>query len=273
MDCFSLSLECLERYTDLSRFSHIHIIANALDPAHLSLAESFAERHENTRISIAEPRGMPPVMRVQETILRQHMDALVVKLDEDVFVTPGWLDGLLAVHAKHRDRGCFLVSSLVPNNAVGRLLLRSVFDWKFPEYAASEALQAGPISRNFLYPVWIWEKLLHGRIRYDAPDVVNLMRTRRIRRSLSINCILFDPRMTEAILPFGDQPDEYHVNVAMNSLADTYFGLVTPLSVAHHYSFGPQQEALDKALSLEAIRDCLLHSRFTLANDDRGQSA
>ena len=256
-DCFSLCLDCLERSTDLRRFTHIFVIANAPAQEHADIAGAFVKRHANAVLVNAEPRGLKAVMYAQEIILKEHGE-LVVKLDEDVFVTPGWLDGLLDAYGRNKALGCFLVSALVPNNGVGRVLLGPVLSGIFPEYTASDRLRAGPISQNAAYGIWIWQKFLSGQLSYTRPGVLKKMSPRRIERMLSINCILFDARMTAAILPFNGEMDEHHVNLALERGGQTLFGLVTPYSLAHHYSFGGQQQAIDAHVSLHAIREKLL---------------
>jgi hypothetical protein len=282
MDCFSLCLECLERHTDLAVFERVYVLANAPAPDHLHMAMEFAKRHANATVVGFGPRGMASVMEAQTVVLGKHPDSMVVKLDEDVFVTEGWLQGLIRVYAEHGKKGCALVSALVPNNNMGKLMLDDSLRRTFPEYAANAALHENGAVHNPDYAVWLWRMLVEGRLDLTPARLLEGLADAPVTCYLSINCILMDPRMLECALPFGlltgnatpeMVTDEYKINAVLRMEHVPLYGVMTPRSVAHHFSFGPQQEALDKALSLEAIRDCLLHPRFTRANENRGQSA
>ncbi len=267
-DCFALCVDCLERYTDLDVFERIYVLANALEPAHFALARSFAARHANAVVAGCGPRGLMPVMEAQNAVLGRHLDSVVVKLDEDVFVTEGWLEGLVHAYAVHGRTGCVLVSALVPNNTMGKLLLDENFGKACPEYAAEAALHRGRVPANSRYAVWLWENVLNGRLEFTPERLLHGLGDSRVNRYLNINCILMDPRMLECALPFGrtsaDSPtpemvtDEYKLNVVMELPHVPFYGIVTPGSVAHHFSFGPQQRELDARFSIADIRRRLL---------------
>ena len=252
-DCFSLCLRCLEQHTDLSAFEFIYIMGNALEAEHAQLAARFAARHRNAALVAFGPRGMEPVMRAQDLVLARHKNSVVVKLDEDVFVTPGWLGGLLGAYRSHK--GCGLVSALVPNNDVGQRMLHAHFCEVFPEYAADPGLQRTATSTNSAYALWLWRNILDKRLEFSREGWLKNLSVTRIEGYLNINCILVDPVFLDYALPFGERgvTDEFKLNAVLSTNVSPMFGLMTPESLAHHYSFRLQQEALDARIGLDAV--------------------
>ena len=254
-DCFDICLKCLEQNTDLSVFEKIYIMANDLTPEHMQLASGFAKRHSNAIVVDFRPRGWVPLMQAQDVVLSRHKNTVMVKIDEDVFVMPGWLQGLVKAYKYVAGRGCGLVSALVPNNQVGRLLLHNAFCEAFPDYNADD-LHAVSMSKNTEYPVWLWKKFMQGKLDFSWDGLLNGLKPQKITSYLSINCILVDPQFLECILPFDGSTDENNMNVGIRNTS--YFGVVTPESVAHHYSFGPQQEVLDAHIHVPDLEPLLL---------------
>lgn len=252
-DCFSLCLKCLERFTDLSSFERVYIMANALEPGHRRMAAMFASRHQNVSVIDFEPRGFGPVMVAQSLVWKRHEDSVIVKLDEDVFVAEGWLQGLLAAYDACKDDGCGLVSALVPNNEVGRQVLHAALCGAFPEYAGSDLLQGGRVSQNPDYAVWLWRQLFAGRMDLTENGLLKGIKMQRLTRFLNINCILFPPVFTKLLLSFDGTTDEWKMNNILRDEANPLFGVVTPHSLAHHYSFGGQQEAVDREISMSSV--------------------
>lgn len=254
-DCFDICLKCLEQNTDLTVFEKIYIMANDLAPDHMQLAAGFARRHRNAVVVDFRPRGWVPLMQAQDAILSKHKNTVMVKIDEDVFVMPGWLQGLLKTYKYFAGKGCGLVSALVPNNQVGRIMLHNAFCELFADYNADD-LHSIAMSKNTEYPVWLWKKFMEGKLDFSCDGLLKGMKTQKITSYLSINCILVDPEFLHCILPFDGSTDENNMNIGIQKTS--YFGVVTPKSVAHHYSFGPQQEVLDAHIHVPDLEPLLL---------------
>lgn len=254
-DCFWLCLRSLERHTDLRRFSTIYILANAVSPEHRDVIDAFKARHPQTIDIHCAPRGLSGcVVAMQNTVLSCHDDDMVVKLDEDVFVREGWLDGMLDAYERHREDGVSLVTPVIPNNFVGRRFLDSFLASRYGA-AFNPALRERTVHENPAYGVWIWRKILDDglekAIRERALDLPDMA----FDGELNINCILFGPRMMEACLPFMHN-DEAEMNAVLESPG--HCGIMTARALVHHYSFGPQQQAIDQAIGMEAVaRYCL----------------
>ena len=252
-DCFSLCLQCLEWFTDLDAFARIYILANDVEPAHRQVILDFKARRPGGQVvelhCAPRAQGDNPCLRAMwNEVLGQHKNDIMVKLDEDVFVTQGWLPRLLAAFHRHADDDTLLVSPLVPNNDLGRTFLDGFLRAQWPDEFAG-AVAATPIYANGDYAAWIWDKVLDhdllGRFRAHghAPGM--------FLPGLSINCIVFGPLLTNLIFPLAAN-DEFTINHLLER--GGMRGWMEASAVAHHYSFYRQQEAVDAAVSLDAVR-------------------
>lgn len=248
-DCLTICLHNLERHTDLDRFAVVYVLANAVEPEHRALIDAFRARHPNVVDVHFGPRGILHAVRTESFILESHRNDIVVKLDEDVFVTPGWLDAMLAAYRKGRADGIALVSALVPNNQIGKNCLDAALRRRFP-YGYSEVVRHDPVHENPLYGVWIWQRFLKGDLRDARCGIIRDCDRHIFTGALNINCILFDRRIMDAVLPFTTT-DEHAINTAL--ARHDMKGIMVPEAVAHHYSFGPQQAHLDAAIGTRRI--------------------
>ena len=256
-DCFALCIDCLERHTDLEQFERILVMGNGLKPKHRRLAQDFVSRHANAMLIECSPRGLKMTFQALDEALARYPGRVVVKIDEDVFVMPGWLDGLRRTYLQNKDTGCGLVSALVPNNNIGQAALHDYLCAGWPEYARSTELHV-LATQNPAYAVWLWRMLLCGKL--DPADAVQrgYVREQRIVKFLNINCILAGPDFLEAALPFSRVSDENLINMVLTHPASPFYGLLAPDSLAHHYSFRLQQREVDEAIPLDAVRWRLL---------------
>lgn len=254
-DCFFLCMRCLETYTNLSVFSSIIIIANDVSERHRKLIENFKSKYKNIIDLHVRPRGILLVTAMEEVVFTEGKDTTIIKMDEDVFVTRGWLRGLLRGYRRYiQDDHAVFVSPVVPNNVAGREMLRPVFQERYGE-EFSGPLAAGSVHKNPAYGAWVWDKVIHGgleeAIRVEAENLPDY----RIKGYFNINCMIFDERLIRRVCPF-EREDEACVNVVTGKT--NCFGVMTAGSVVHHYSFGPQQEELDKNVPLDAVRKRVL---------------
>jgi hypothetical protein len=145
----------------------------------------------------------------------------------------------------------------VPNNNVGQAVLHGYLCAGWPEYARSPELQ-DLATHNPAYAVWLWRMFLRGKL--DPADAVQhgYVREQRIVNFLNINCILADPDFLDAALPFSRVSDENLINMVLSHPKSPFYGLLASDSLAHHYSFRLQQQAVDAAIPLNAVRRRLL---------------
>lgn len=257
LDCFLVCIRCLERFTDLGRFKHIYVIGNALTPEHQAVAARFANRHKNVTLVERRPRGLvPAVLAAENEILALHRDDVIIKIDEDLFVTPHWLEHLIEGYIDHAERADVpVVMPLVPISPPGRHMLNRFLRLAYP---SERPMYVGPpVEENWVYHRWMWEKLL-----YENLAQVYLRGTPPkygYASSLTINCVIFDGRLMRQILPFPttarttEQPatDEMVINEAL--AVGKQKVAVLGRSLAHHYSFSRCEEYLRSHVPLDAV--------------------
>jgi hypothetical protein len=254
IDCFLLCVKCLELYTDLDRFKAVYVLANDVDDEHAVIIKAFQKRHKNVIDVHCAPRGMSPsVMAMQNYILRRHADDVIVRLDEDVFVTPHWLEHMLAGYKIHRGRPeIALVTCVSPVSRLGRQcmdrLLRAEY---FEERKRLPDLQ---VYKNAVYHRFIWEKILNDFLiekyfRLDKPKHHYVSR-------VDSHCMMFDSRLTSNILPLptdgGEfRPDEGRINAVMRS--EGLKSVVVSGAVVHHFAYRGAEEYLRRHVSLDDV--------------------
>ena len=256
LDCFLVCIRCLERYTDCSRFKRIYIVANALAPEHLAMARGFVARHANAVLLERGPRGLvPAVLEAQNEIYAAHIDDVIIKIDEDLFVTPHWLEHLIDGYLDHAERPDVpLVMPLVPVSPPGRHVLNRFLRLSYP--SERHMFVGPPIEENWVYHRWMWEKLVHENLAEvylrDAPPKYAYV------GYLTINCVIFDQRLMRLVLPFPTTKvagqtttDEKAVNLAL--AAGHMKVAVLGRSLAHHYSFSKCEDYLRSHMPLERV--------------------
>lgn len=251
-ECLWLCMKCLERHTNLSIFSKIIILANDVSVQHKNLINSFKARHKHTIDIHYRPRGLTHATTMQNEIYARWPHSVYVKIDEDVFVSEYWLENLLKAYQEHTDDNIILFSPLIFNNEIGRHLLKSALEKLYPD-EFDLSLSGGPIDANIKYGVWIWQKTLFDGLQQNIKNE-NTIKNYLFKSYLNINCILFDNRLLSQVLPFSVN-DERSINNFLNS--SDFFGLMVPSSVVHHYSFGPQQKAIDGSIPFLLIKSHL----------------
>ncbi|MEW5774730.1 MAG: hypothetical protein AB1916_14530 [Thermodesulfobacteriota bacterium] len=252
-DCFSLCLQCLEWFTDLDAFARIYVLANEADPEHRQVILDFKARRPRGQVAelhcAPRARGYNPCLSAMwNEVLSRHKNDVVVKLDEDVFVTPGWLPRLLSSFARRADDDTLLVTPLIPNNDQGRFFMDAYLRARWAGEFAGEVAET-PIFANGAYGAWVWDKvlredLLDGFRDFGRPEGLPVP-------GLSINCIVFGPLLTNLIFPLAAN-DEFTINHLLQR--GGMRGWLEAGAVAHHYSFYRQQDAVDAAVSLDAVR-------------------
>ena len=256
LDCFLVCIRCLERYTNLDLFKRIYVVANALEPDHLAMARGFVGRHANAALVERGPRGLvPAVLAAQNEILAAHYDDVIIKIDEDLFVTPHWLEHLVDGYLDHAGRPDVpLVMPLVPISPPGRHVLNRFLRLSYP--SERNMFSGPPIEENWVYHRWMWEKLLHENLAdvylHDVPPKYSYV------GYLTINCVIFDQRIMQLVLPFPTTrvagqttSDEKVFNLALH--AGKMKVAVLGRSLAHHYSFSKCEDYLRSHMPLERV--------------------
>jgi hypothetical protein len=284
-DCFLLCVKCLELYTDLSRFSKVYVLANAVGDEHAVLIKAFQQRHRNVIDIHLTPRGIvPAVLAMQNFIMARHPEAVFIKLEEDVFVTPGWLEQLLSAYKLHL--GSHRVAAVVPvmpATRTGRQVMGRLLRTHWP--AERQRLPDLPVEKNGPYHRLAWELVLGQDLaaKYAALDKPRFYYLGHV----SNNLVLYDARLTSRILPMPlrqvegvTRMDEFNLNSALRA-NDLRVAVCTGV-LAHHFAHAGCEEYLRRHVSLDDVwwlmtglgqeqpyRDAL---RFTSARRDNRAS-
>ena len=195
-----------------------------------------------------QARGFNPcVVQMENSVFRRHRNDVIYKIDEDVFVTPGWFEGLWSAWERNR-RDHPIISATVPNNQIGRSCLLAYLKAEYGDEYQGPVTE-GPVHLNGLYGCWIWDKVL----RHDLVGRFHRSPHRKdipFNGFLNINCIVFGPDMTDAVFPLTTM-DEAAFNRAMGK--NGWRGFMTSRVVAHHYAFYRQDE-IDEIVPMEVVR-------------------
>lgn len=258
-DCFWLATRCLELHTDLDRFERIYIIANDVSHFHMQLVRKFCERHPNAQMNFCTPRGLvPAVMDEMNDIMELHQSDVIVKMDEDVFVTPGWLDRLLTTHESHRnDPNVLLSATLCPISLNGKRELDPLLEREFPLVSRIVNSYRKPLAENWYYHRHIWKLTLENRLIEKYID--QLDRNYLYHDSIVINCIAFDSRLMDKVSPFPNRlsasgmacVDECAINEALHANGATC--AIDARNVVHHYSHWGSETKLRKHVALADV--------------------
>ncbi len=125
VDCLILSLRCLERFTDLDRFKHIYIFAGFPTDEINAVIGRFAKRRDNATVIQCRPPGSIAALNMAENaVIEEHRRDVVVKLDENTFVTPHWLEHLIEGYRQHRrNPETPIIAPIAPVSEAGRKAL------------------------------------------------------------------------------------------------------------------------------------------------------
>ncbi len=256
IDCFMLCVKCLERFTDLSRFKKIYILSNNVTEEHNAVIERFRSRHPNVAVLDCRPRGLIPAVNIaQNTILGRHSHDVIIKIEEDLFVTPDWLEHILHAYQLHKHRSDVpVLSPLVPVSATGRHSLTPFFNAMYP---SEHSMYAGPaVEDNWVYHRWVWEKVLTDNLvesfLEQSPPPYEYL------NFLNVNCIIYDQRLIQKVLPLPVQRYP-HKSVTENMIFNKMLwennlkiGVINT-SVVHHYSHAKCEDYLRAHIPLDDV--------------------
>lgn len=256
LDCFLLCAKCLELYTDLQRFKKIYVLANAVDDEHAMIIKAFQQRHSNVIDIHVTPRGfVPGMVSMQNFIMARHRDDVIIRLDEDVFVTPHWLDHLVASYKLHRRHDqVSVVTGLSPVSRTGRQCMERLFRAHYPN--ERRKLPDLPVERNPVYHRFVWEKVLHDDLT-DKYFALNRPRHFYLGH-ITERCLLWDRRLMDALLPMHPKSvpdvtrlDEFLINAALRRSRSK--AVVNTNALVHHFSHAAAEEYLRSHVSLDDV--------------------
>lgn len=255
MDCFMLCTKCLEQYTELAQFKKIYVLSTGCSSEHSVLIQSFQKRHDNVIVIEGNSfGGGNPLPAMLNIIMRRHAADPIVKLYEDVFVTPDWLPRLLSTYSKTRSNPRrAIVSALAPISRTGRPFMERLLRAHYPD--ERELFPDIPFLHNCIAHRFLWEKILHEQLTQKLLEQRNSEYI--LRPSLSTECVLFDAAFTRQLLPFpmerddAPRPDEPHIVETLSRLS--LQAAVNPHCLVHHFAHQSVEKELRKNISLDDL--------------------
>jgi len=241
MDSLILCLRSLERFTDLDKFKRIYILISGGSPERLAIARHFERRRDNAAAIDCRPGGPAGTLAdAENAIIEQHAGDVVIKLEEDAFVTPHWLEHMLdGYQSLRRNPKTPVITPLTPVSPSGRRILNRFLKYAFP--AERGMFQGPPVMEDWVYHRWIWRKIMKGGLietylAQKPPAVV-------LSSQADANCILYDRRLMELIHPLPPGPD----SLAPDLTAPGAMGTETPSGQAA--GTAPLLETADAAVN------------------------
>ena len=256
LDCFLLCLRCLEWYTNLDNFKEIYILSNAASEEHQAVIGRFLAKHPNAFKIDCRPRGLvPAVADTLNAILAAHKNDLIVKLDEDVFVTPHWLEHMTEASRAHKNTArAAALTPVVPVSAMGREILGRFLRGAYP--SERRMFQGPDVPANWVYHRWIWEKILGENLVevYLAGQRGRYQATRNV----SFNYLFLTAPLQDLILPLpmAGAPEGSLFNHSALAEAMDRSGLAAVVAsrcLVHHYSHAACEDYLRGRVPLEAV--------------------
>jgi hypothetical protein len=268
LDCLRLCTERLVATNAFAFFDRVIFLLNGVEGVHLRYVQDFMAAHPEVNWdTVAGPRGRNErISGLENECIRRHPGGLYIKMDEDVFVSAGVFQKMLAAYeTAGGDTKLALVTPVVPNNASGSFYLLNKFPALKEEYLARFNQ---PLTTDYNGPVWInpWIAEWLTREFLDLEAAVRRLKNagagelQRFAYRFSINCILFDYRHWDAMggVPKDDEPAWTQWVVDHGA-----YNLLVTDAIVHHYSFFVQQDYLDRSSLLEDIRIANLPGTLT----------
>lgn len=270
-DCARLAIDLLFRHGNHRHFDKIVFLLNGVSDRHMRFVDGIIAAHPEVSWDKVLGDGTRPqgIATMQNRCIERYPDSLYMKIDEDVFVGPGWAERMVETYETHRGRGNLgLVSPLIPNNGIGlHTLLTRFHPAALEEHRRLFARDPTPERAGFTWQspaVAEWATRLFldveaaNRLQRERLAASGQPRFLEFTHSFSIGCIAYDFALWRKMggIPPTDEPgwcqwieDNGHFNVLDCS------------QVVLHYAFFVQQEWLDRTSLLEDLRDVNLGER------------
>ncbi|MBI4804267.1 MAG: hypothetical protein HY795_03435 [Desulfovibrio sp.] len=266
-----ITLRCLERYTDLRSFKKIYILANASFGEHLLLIQKYVKKYPGLiqDVHCSPPGHNPCVAHMQNLVHERHFKDVILKMDDDIFVTPGWLPPILEGFKKYQDDPqAGMVTPMVPINTMGVKILWDALGNLYGDEYKDIWVRGGHIGTNIQYHQFIWEKVLNDDLisKYLATVTEPYHVSTGPGSHLSINCCLYDYRVMDKAYPynledewFPDGEKKFDESIINRFVRDGHLKtIVARRSVVHHYSFNKVQVELMQSHPIEMVYEYLM---------------
>ena len=272
METFLTVLRCLEAHTDLELFDRIYICANQVPRDRYTAIENFVRRHPNAEAIHCGPLGHHPcVPYVQNHVSEKHRDGVIIKMDDDMFVTPGWLEKLILCYEETKDDPDLgLITPLIPINTMGAQCLWDFMSRRYgAEFRHMWIREGGHIGANYPYHRMVWDKVLNDNMieRFIAGLEDTRMYFSGPDSHVSINCMMYDARLIDRAYPFPlheawflDREKMFDESIINRHISRGEIkGLAVLDSVVHHYAFNRVEDDIRKHFPMQKIARHILN--------------
>ena len=202
---FYLSIKSLVRSTDFSKFEKVYFCCNAIGAEYASVINKFCKGIPNVETFYCVPSGHHPCvpMYINSTI-EDHPDNPIIKVDDDMFFTPGWADRLIEHYGETLDDPDLgIIAPLIPINTQGIQCLFSYLNEAYGERFRDAVLQSPVLNSNIKLHELVWEAAKNDYLiekfiaRLDNP----VWEFSGPYTHISINCVMFDRRLWQHFAP------------------------------------------------------------------------
>jgi hypothetical protein len=266
-----ITLRCLEAYTDLRAFKKIYILANASQGEHLALIKRYVSKYPGLVQDVhCSPAGHNPcVAHMQNMVHEEHPADAIIKMDDDMFVTPGWLPPMLEAYRKlQSDPKVGLIMPVVPVNTMGAKVLMEVMCALYGDEYKDLWVRGGHIGSNTGYHRFVWDKVLNDELiaKYLATVTEPLHQSQGPGSHASINCCLYDQRLMDKVFPynlpeewFPDGEKKFDESIISRLVREGQLKtVVVKRSVVHHYAFNRCQDDMAAVHPIEKIYEYVM---------------
>lgn len=252
-----ICLPCLERSVDIAAFKKVYILANCVTPEHAATLKRYEQKFNNLQCIFYEPKGLRFVTSMFEIILEMHRSDIILKIDDDVFVAKNCINNLVETYYRTiHDNSISMVTPLIWNNGACLDIMKSYLAEKYPHAVGMDVLNPTKGLSNLDTDGcdFLWSRELSDKIMtaYSSKAKDRICYT---NHPLSINCIMFDNRAMDKVLPFQDI-DEVSFNRTIIGHGMRF--AVDTSALAYHYSFGPLKEFMLTKYPLRQIKSHVL---------------
>lgn len=253
----TICLPCLERSVNLSLFKKIYILANCVLPEHAAKLKVYEKKFRNMQCVFYGPKGLHVVTKMFEAVLELHREDIILKIDDDVFISKNCIKNLMeAYYQTVGDNSVSIVTPLIWNNGACLHVMKKYLVNKYPSAADKDVLSysKGLCTSNVEACDFLWSVELSDRVmqEYSKKTIPRIQYTTHY---LSINCVVFDSRLTNKAIPFCSVDEKSFNSATVNY--DMRFAIDTS-SLAYHYSFGPLKKFMLAKYPLKRIEEHVL---------------
>lgn len=263
LDCFQLTMDCLIHSHSLEKFDRVVLLLNGVVGRHLNYVHRLMHHHPYVHWdTIAGPRGKKErVANLQNECVRRYPGSIYFKIDEDLFVSDGWVEKLTEAYEAHKaDDNLALITPVIPNNGSGFYWILTNFPelteeyWRLFNFPLTPACN-GAIWDQPKLAKWIIRKFINmasaNKLLENHAQEKNQPPYQKFSYRFSINCLVYDYRHWQQM---GGIPNDEEPAWGQWIPDHGKFNVLVTNTLVQHYSFFVQQDWLDRSSILEDIR-------------------